>query len=342
MADLAADPEAAPTVGWGVLAPGRIAHAFAADLALVPEGRLVATGSRSRERAEAFAEAYGGTAYGSYAELVADDAVDVVYIASPHSLHTDHVRLCLDAGKAVLCEKPLTLTGPEAEALLAEARARGVFAMEAMWTACHPLVRHVLDLLASGEYGEVRQLRADLGFVVRTSDDDRLLDPSLGASALLDMGIYPLTLARLVLGAPEELAATATLSERGIDLAVAIAGRYPGGATAALTATMTAYSPRSASIATDRGRFEFPENFHSPTHVDWLSPGAEARRITPPEPVIGRGYGNEIVEVHRCLREGLLESPLVPHAATVETMTTMDAVRQQIGVWHQGPFTAVD
>ncbi len=327
------------TVRWGVLAPGRIAHSFAADLALVPDGELVATGSRSLERASEFAAAYGGTAHGSYEDLVSDPRVDVVYVASPHALHDEHARLALAAGKHVLCEKPMTLDADSAALLFDEAAARGLFLMEARWTVCHPTIRKLLALLASGQYGTPRQVHADLGMLVDTDPSDRLLDPALGAGALLDMGIYPLTLAHLVLGEPEQLAATANLSASGIDLDVSIAGLYPGGATAALTASMTSISPRTASVATELGLFDLPRGFHHPDHLQWTASDASAgatERIEPDEPVVGRGYGNEIIEVHRCLRAGAVTSELVPRQQTLSLMRQMDDVRRQIGVLYRG------
>jgi predicted dehydrogenase len=326
-------------IRWGVLAPGRIARQFARDLALVPDAELVATGSRSADRAASFAAEFGGTSYGSYEELVADPAVDVVYVASPHALHVEHTMLALDAGKPVLCEKPMTLDADATAALFAAAAERGLFLMEAMWTACHPTIRTMLALLTSGEHGTARQVRADLGFVVAADPDDRLLDPALGAGALLDMGIYPLTLAHLVLGEPEELRAVANLSGSGIDLDVSIAGRYPGGATAALTASMTSQSPRTASIATEIGRFDLGRDFHHPERLMWTSywtADGETTWIEPDEPVLGRGYGNEAVEVHRCLRAGATTSELVPPSQTIALMRQMDAVRAQIGVTYPG------
>ncbi len=327
------------TVGWGVLAPGRIAQAFARDLALVPDARLAATGSRSLERARAFADAYGGAAYGSYAELVADPGVDVVYVASPHALHTEHVMLALDAGKAVLCEKPVTLDAESTRELFEAARERELFLMEAMWTACHPTIRTLLRLLASGRYGAPRQVHADLGFVVDTDPTDRLLDPALGAGALLDMGIYPLTLAQLVLGEPRELHAVAHVAASGIDLDIAIAGLYADGATAALTASMTSHSPRSATVATGAGRFELPPDFHHPPRLLWTSYDASTDPvwIEPDEPVVGRGYGNEILEVHRCLRAEALTSELVPPEQTLALMRQMDVLRAQVGVRYDAP-----
>jgi predicted dehydrogenase len=334
------------TIGWGILAAGKIAHSFARDLALVPGATLAAVGSRRAESARAFADQHVGpsgppAAHGSYEELVADPGVDVVYVASPHALHLEHARLAFEAGKHVLCEKPLTLTGAEAEAMAALAREHDRFLMEAMWTACHPVVRRLRADLAVGRFGTPRQLHAELGFRVDAGPCDRLLDPTLGAGALLDMGVYPLTFAHLMLGEAEELHGTAVLSEGGIDLDVAITGRYPGGALATLSASMTSWSSRSASIATDRGRIDVA-SFHHPTHAvftpfadrgsgDRVGPG-ERVVVEGDEPVLGGGYGNEAAEVVRCLRAGLRESPLVPHAQTLALMRQMDEVRRQVGV----------
>jgi predicted dehydrogenase len=328
------------TIGWGVLGPGRIARSFADDLRLVADARLVATGSRSHERAEAFASEHGGAAHGSYEALVADPGVDVVYVASPHTLHEEHTLLALDAGKHVLCEKPMTLDAISSGRLFEAARERGLFLMEAMWTATNPVVRTVLRLLAEGDHGRPRQVHADLGFPVHLPPTDRLMDPALGAGALLDMGIYPLTLAHLVLGEPESLVATAHLAESGIDLDVAIAGRYRDGATAALTASMTAQSPRTATVATDAGCFHFPRDFQAPTRVrweahdmtGWETGGADERWIEPDEPVVGTGYGNEVLEVHACLRAGATSSAVVPPEQTLSVMGQMDDVRRQIGL----------
>ena len=332
------------TIRWGVLAPGRIAHQLARDLALVPDAELVATGSRSPERAAAFAEEFGGVAYGSYEELVGDPSVDVVYVASPHALHEEHTRLALEAGKAVLCEKPMTIDAASTAALFELAAERGLFLMEAMWTACHPTIRKLLHLLADGEHGTARQVHADLGFVVPGvfgggDPTDRLLDPALGAGALLDMGIYPLTFAHLVLGEPERLTAVAHLSPTGIDLDVAIAGQYPGGATAALTASMTSQSPRTATVATEIGRFDLPSGFHHPERIRWTSywePEGVSSWVEPDEPVIGQGYGNEIVEVNRCVRAATTVSDLVPPQQTISLMRQMDALRAQIGLSYPG------
>ena len=331
---------------WGILATGKIAHTFASDLALVPDAELVAVGSRSLARAEEFAAAYGGRPHGSYADLVADPDVDVVYVATPHALHLADARLALEAGKHVLCEKPLTLDVAEAEEMVRVAREHDRFLMEAMWTACHPTIRALLTGLREGRFGRPRQLHAELGFVVDRPATDRMFDPALGASALLDMGVYGLTLAHLVLGRAEHLVATGdvrTTPNGSYDLDVAVSGRYAGGTLATVTASMSSWSSRQAQIATDRGRIVL-DDFHHPTRAVFTPYAAggsndatdllEPEEIAPVEPVIGRGYAHEIIEVGRCLREGLRESPLVPLEQTLTLLRQMDDLRAQLGVVH--------
>jgi predicted dehydrogenase len=293
-------------------------------------------------RATAFAGELGfASAYGSYEELLADESVDAVYVASPHALHVAHVTAALQAGKHVLCEKPITLRADDAEQLFALATQERLLLMEAMWTACHPVVRAVQRGLREDAFGTPRHLHAELGFVVDAPPEDRLNDVLLGAGALLDMGIYPLTFAHLLLGEAEQLTATAVVSESGVDLDIAIAGRYPGGAVATMTASMTSWSSRRADIATDRGRLVL-EDFHHPSHAtftptavggtnDDVERGASVR-FESTDPLIGRGYAHEVIEFQRCLAEGRLESPLVPHAQTLTIMRQMDRLRSQVGV----------
>lgn len=326
-------------VRWGILATGKIATGFAKNLALLPECEIAAVGARRQESADAFATTHGAAAaYGDYRALVEDPDVDVVYVATPHSLHREHVELAFEAGKPVLCEKAFTLNAPDAEHLVSLAREKNLFLMEAMWMRCNPLVRRLQQLLATGALGEVGQVRADIGFVVDKPPTDRLLDPALGGGALLDMGIYPLTFAHLFLGEPSAVAASATLSEVGADLNLAISLGYEGGAVASLTSTMTAWSPRTASIATDRGRIDIPAPFHHPSAVTWTALGGDPDFVGPPEPVeireelIGTGLAHEALEVVRCLRNGETESPLVPLDDTVTLMRLMDRIRDQIGV----------
>jgi predicted dehydrogenase len=320
---------------WGVLATGRIAGAFVANLRDVPGASVAAVGSRSAGSAERFVAEHGlegARPHASYDALVADPEVDVVYVASPHALHLQHAMLALAAGKHVLCEKPLTMNLAEAEQLVAAAREADRFLMEAMWTACHPVIRAVVQGLGQGRFGIPRQVHASLGFVVEAPPDDRMLDPTLGAGALLDMGIYPLTLADLVLGPAERAVAVATLDGRGVDLDVSVATHHTSGGLGALSASMSSASPRTAHVATDTGRIDLPDSFHHPAYATWTPVGGDPERIEGLEPVIGTGLGNEALHVAHCLRDGLRESPLVPHAMSLRLAALMDDVRRQVGV----------
>jgi predicted dehydrogenase len=320
---------------WGILATGRIAHSFADNLREVPGAEIAAVGSRSQESADAFAQEYGARssvrAHASYEALVADPEVDVIYIATPHAFHLENARAAFDAGKHVLCEKPLTLNLAEAEAVVEAATKAGRFLMEAMWMACHPVIRAVRDGIQDGRFGAPKQVHADLGFVVEQPPTSRMFNPELGGGALLDMGIYPLTFAHLMLGPADTLVGSATLSDQGVDLDVALAGRH-GDAVSALTASMTSTSPRTATIATSEGRIDVPRDFHAPPYAIWNPAGGEPERIDGLEPVIGTGLGNEAAHVQECLHAGRLESPLVPHAQTLTLIRQMDDVRRQIGV----------
>ncbi|HSE09827.1 MAG TPA: Gfo/Idh/MocA family oxidoreductase [Nocardioidaceae bacterium] len=319
-------------VRWGILATGKIASGFAQALKLLPDAELAAVAARRLESAERFGLAHGGPdtrAYGSYAELVEDPDVDVVYVATPHALHHQHAMLAFDAGKPVLCEKALTLTAREAEDLVRVSRERGLFFMEAMWMRCNPVIRRVKQLHDRGDLGTIQQVRADLGFRVDAPETDRLLAPELGGGALLDMGVYPLTFAYVFLGDPDKVEAVAELSPSGVDLNIALSLGWESGAVASLSSTMTAWSPRTASIATDRGRIDLGEAFHHPTAATWTENG-EAHVIE--EDVLGTGLAHEAAEVMRCLRNGEVESPLVPLEESLSIMRLMDRIRLKIGL----------
>ncbi|MGH3457462.1 Gfo/Idh/MocA family protein [Aeromicrobium sp.] len=326
-------PLVSPPVRWGILATGNIAHSFAEDLALVPDNALVAVGSRSAESARAFAGKYSSPsstvrAHPSYSELADDPDVDVVYVATPHGRHEEDVLRCFESGKAVLCEKALTLETESTERLVDEARRRGLFFAEAMWMRTNPNIRRVVQLAHDGACGTIGQVRAELGFVAPT-DVARLWDPALGASALLDIGIYPLTLAHLVLGAPDDVAAAGTLSERGIDLGGGATLTYPGGAVASLAWTQMAWSDNRAAVSGDGGRLEIPARFHEATGFTYARGETLESHA---EPVVGRGYAHEVEEVAACLRAGRTESGLLPLDGTVAVMRVMDEIRGQLGV----------
>lgn len=316
-------------IRWGILATGKIADKFATDLALVPDNVLVAVGSRRAEAAREFAARHGAAhAHGTYEDLVADPDVDVVYVATPHGRHLEDVRLCLAAGKHVLCEKALTMNADDSAALVAEAKERGLFFAEAMWMRTNPNIRRIAEIAASGDLGTVRQVRAELGFVCRT-DVARLWDLDLGASALLDVGIYPLTFAHLLLGEPDHVTAAGVLSDGGVDVSGGATLTYPSGAVASIAWTQVAFGDNRAVVAGDAGRIEVPGRFH---YTDRFTIVHDDEREDVSLPVTGRGYSHEIEEVAACLRAGLTESSVLPLAETVSIQRQMDTILAQIGV----------
>ncbi|MEW2491602.1 Gfo/Idh/MocA family oxidoreductase [Streptomyces sp. NPDC048411] len=322
------------TVRWGVLATGGIAATFTADLQAMPDTEVVAVASRTDTAAKAFADRFGiPKAYGNWADLAADDEVDVVYVATPHSAHREATALCLEAGKHVLCEKAFTLNSREAEELVALARDRGLFLMEAMWTYCNPVVRRLTSLIADGAIGEIRTVQADFGLAGPFGPDHRLRDRALGGGALLDLGVYPVSFAHLLLGEPDRVQADALLSPEGVDLNTGMLLGWESGATALLSCSVTADTPQTASVTGTRGRIDFPRGFFYPERFVLHREGHDPQEFTAGTAGDGlRGMQFEQAEVLRALRAGETESPLVPLNGSLAVMRTLDAVRDRIGV----------
>jgi predicted dehydrogenase len=321
----------ADRVRWGILATGGIARTFVEDLQLMPDAEVLAVGSRTPAAAQAFADRYGiPRAYGDWRSLATDADVDVVYVATPQSAHHAAAKLCLAAGRAVLCEKPLTLDTPTAQDLVDTARATGAFLMEAMWTRCNPTVRRVVELVRDGAIGEVTSVHASFGLAGPFPPEHRLRDPALGGGALLDLGVYPITLAHLVLGQPDVVRAWAALTPEGVDENTGMLFGYASGALAALACGIAGATAMTATVVGRRGRVEFPPPFFRPAQATLHRAGADPEVVS--APLGGHGYLPQAAEVHRCLRAGWIESPLVPHATTLEVMLLLDGIRAQTGV----------
>jgi predicted dehydrogenase len=315
---------------WGVLGTGGIADVFASDLAFAAGAELAAVGSRTIEAATTFAGRHGfARAHGSWDELAADPEVDVVYVATPHAFHQGAAQTCLAAGKPVLCEKPLTLDLASSALLVQEARVQNVFLMEAMWMRCNPAIRQIASLVDSGVIGTVTAVHADFGLQGPFEPAHRLRDPALGGGALLDLGVYPLNFAHLILGTPHSVQAWAQLTPEGVDETTGMLLGYESGAVAALTCSINGASRNAASITGTTGRIDLPAGFFAP-HGFTVTRGDEVEEVE--VAYEGRGYHFEAAEVQRCLAEGLLESPLMPWAATLEIMNLMDTIRDEIGV----------
>ncbi|MFE6162389.1 Gfo/Idh/MocA family protein [Streptomyces sp. NPDC056486] len=325
-------------VRWGILATGGIAASFTANLLDMPDAEVVAVASRTDASAKAFAERFGiPRAYGDWDALAEDKNVDVVYVATPHASHRAAAGLCLDAGRAVLCEKAFALNAREAQEMVTLARRRGLFLMEAMWMSCHPLVRRLKVLVDEGAIGEVRTVQADFGLAGPFPSSHRLRDPAQGGGALLDLGVYPVSFAHLLLGEPSEVTARATLSDEGVDLQTGMLLSWESGAHALLHCSINAGTPVGASVTGSRGRIDVPDGFFFPERFVLHRDGREPEEFTAaPEDGPRDSLKHEAAEVMHRLRAGDTESPLVPLDSTLAVMRTLDAVRERIGVRYPG------
>jgi len=324
----------AESVRWGILATGGIAAAFTADLVDLPDAEVVAVASRTEASAKAFAERFGiERAYGDWGALAEDADVDVVYVATPHSAHRAAAGLCLEAGRNVLCEKAFTLNAREAQELVALARARGSFLMEAMWMYCNPLVRRLKELVDGGAIGEVRHVQADFGLAGPFPPTHRLRDPRQGGGALLDLGVYPVSFAHLLLGEPSDIVARAALSDEGVDLQTGALLSWESGALASVHCSIVGGTATSASVTGSQGRIDIPYGFFFPDRFVLHRDGRDPEEFTA-DPADGprNSLRHEAREVMRALRAGERESALVPLEGTLAVMRTLDAIRDRIGV----------
>ncbi len=319
-------------VRFGIVGTGGIAEAFVHDLAAVPGARAVAVGSRSQASADRFGDENGvPRRHASYAALVEDPEVDVVYIATPHPLHAGNALAAIAAGKHVLVEKAFTMDAAQAAAVADAARAAGVFCMEAMWTRFLPHVVRVRELIAAGAIGEVRTVVADHGQYFAPDPRHRLYAPELGGGALLDLGIYPVSFASMVLGEPASVTAVADPAFTGVDGQTSAILRSADGAHALVTCTLWSATARRASIDGSEGMIDIDPVFYAPTSFTLHRRGAEPERFDPVGGLDGPGKGlrYEAAEVVRCVREGLTESPAMPLDETVSIMRTLDEIRRQ-------------
>jgi predicted dehydrogenase len=317
---------------WGILATGGIAHAFATDLAFLPSAEIVAVGSRSQASADAFADEFAiPNRHPSYQALVDDPEVDAIYVSTPHPGHRDAALLAIQAGKAVLCEKPFTMDAAQASELIEAARSRGTFLMEAMWTRFLPDIVRIREILAAGTLGDIVSVTAEHGQWFPHDPEHRIFKPSLGGGALLDLGIYPVSFASMVLGSPARVTAVSDPAFTGVDAQTSMIFQYDGGAHAILTTTSYALTGNAAAINGTNARLEIAGTFYRPTSFRVLDrDDVELERWDQPHQ--GGGLRHQAAEVGHCLRAGLTESPILTLDETLSIMKTMDEVRRQIGL----------
>ena len=346
-------------IRWGILGTGGVASLFAEGLRSVPGSELHAVASRTDATASRFAELFrAARSYGRYDALVADPEVDVVYVATPNAMHAEHCILALEAGKPVLCEKPFTLDAEEARRVVSTARRRGLFCMEAMWMRFAPAVREVMTLVDEGRIGDVRMATFELGMSFTFDPQHRVFQPALGGGALLDLGVYPLSLASRLFGAPSLISAQGTVGETGVDEQLAVLLQYPGGRQATIGASLRNPMVNEGVIMGRRGLIKlqaplyFPPAFTimdvAPAGPPRVRPGGALSRLKQSPVVravaarvrgsqgevrvprsIGNGYNHEAAEVARCLRAGERESKLMPLDESIRIMETVDEIRRQ-------------
>ncbi len=315
---------------WGILGCGSIADKFATGLQSVPAAKLVAAASRSQDKADKFADKFGAPhRHGSYEALAADAEVDAVYVATPHPMHAEHSILCLNAGKAVLCEKPFTVNAAQAEQIIGVARERKVFLMEAMWSRFFPLMGRVRELVKSGAIGDVRMVQADFGFRTGVNPEGRLFNPALGGGGLLDVGVYALSLASMLLGTPTQITGVAQIGETGVDEQAALALLYAEGRIASLTTGVRTNTPHEAHILGTDGMIKL--------HAPWwklakVTVTAGGKEEVMDDGFEGQGMNYEAAHVAECLAAGKTESDIMPLDETLEIIRTMDTLRAQWGL----------
>ncbi|MGC8823684.1 MAG: Gfo/Idh/MocA family protein [Bacteroidales bacterium] len=316
------------TIQWGILGTGRIAEKFAVGLQHVSNAQLYAVGSRTQEQANAFASRFGiPRAYGSYADLASDPNVDVIYIASPHVFHAEHTLLCLEAGKAVLCEKPFAMNARQVSEMINKAREKNLFLMEALWTRFMPTVRHIEELIALGTIGDIIQIQSDFGFKAIYDPQWRLFNKQLGGGSLLDIGIYPVFISLLLLGMPDEIVSSAIIGETGVDESMAAIFKYNTGKMASLSATFMANTPTETIISGTEGRIRMHRMWHTPTFLTLTKNDGTSEDIR--FQYAANGYEFEAQEVTNCLLNGLKESPLLPLSFSEKLISLLDTIRGQ-------------
>ena len=313
-------------IRWGVLSTGNIAKKFSTTLAELPDAELAAVAARSEVDAATFARKYGfKRSYGSYEALACDNQVDIVYVATPHPFHYEQTLMLLEAGKAVLCEKPVAMNAEQITAMVAKAREQQVFFMEGMWMRFFPIIKELLHQIEKGTIGKVRTLEASFGFPAHYDAESRLFSQALGGGALLDVGIYPISFAHMILGSPVSVQSAAVLGPTGVDHQSAYLLKFAKGELATLSSSLEADMTEFASVCGTEGRIRIPRDFFHPTRlVVERGDGTSEAFVKPYE---GTGFQYEAQAVMDYLKAGALEATEMPQDESIAIMKTMDAIR---------------
>ncbi len=321
-------------IRWGILGCGRIASKFASDLALSTTGELYACVSQDLDNAKSFAQKYQvHHVYSNYYTFVSCEELDAVYIATPHSHHFEHTMLCLNAGKPVLCEKPLTVNQSLATQLFDLAKSKKCLLMEAMWTAFLPAIQEVKEKVSKGHIGNIRHLKADFGFKSNYDPLGRLFNPDLAGGSLLDIGIYPLFICLYLMGVPQKVIASGHLADTGVDDECTIMLKYKNGATALLYSTISHNTDTICEVFGTEGKIYIPSRFHE--QIQYKIKKETGETTTYVRDKTGFGYYHEIEHFNNCIVTGLTESPILPYSLSITMVQIMDDIRKQIGLLYK-------
>jgi predicted dehydrogenase len=323
----------AKVFNWGIIGLGNIAHKFAQDLQGMKSARLHAVASRSFQKAEIFANKYNTPNYfGSYEEIVKCSDLDVIYIATPHAFHCENTIMCLNAKIPVLCEKPFAMNAAEVRRMIAAAKNNNTFLMEALWTRFLPSIKRTLSIIEKGMIGEVLSIKADFGFKADFDSEGRLYNQKLGGGSLLDIGIYPVFLALLVLGRPFNVKALATIGQTNVDESCGIIFKYTDSKLAILNSTILTKTATEALIYGEKGTIRINGRWHEPTSITLMLNGKEPKDIF--FDYSSNGYSYEAEEVMRCLRQKRLSSPLLNHHFSLDLIELLDEIRMEAGIYY--------
>ena len=318
-------------IRWGILGCGRIARKFAADLRLVDDTELTAIASRNKETLELFAKDFPCKhLHNGYEALAANEEVDIIYVATPHSHHYEHTMLCLNHNKAVLCEKAFAINSRQASEMIKTAREKKVFLMEALWTKFLPHYKKLLELLQQKTLGDIKSVLVNFGFKTSDKSPQRLFDPLLGGGSLLDIGIYNVFITLSILGKPDAIEANMIAASTGVDEQIAVLFKYNNGAMAQLFSSFVTNLPTQAEINGTEGCITLTTRFYEPPTTIQLSKKIPyEREVVPVEKRPGFGYHYEARHANECLKKGLIESPVMTHADTLLLMEILDRIRNK-------------
>ncbi|WP_299180967.1 Gfo/Idh/MocA family oxidoreductase [uncultured Aquimarina sp.] len=315
---------------WGIIGCGKIAHKFAEDLLTIPNANLFAVASRNLKKAKDFGNTYNVfSCYGSYNELISNPEIDIIYIATPHVFHHKNTLMCLNAKKAVLCEKPFALNLEQVTEMIATARNNNTFLMEALWTYFLPHYKYVLKIVTSNNLGKIKYLKADFGFASEFNPESRIFKKELGGGSLLDVGIYPLFAALSLLGYPDHIEAKATFGKTGIDENCTMQLYYPNNVEAFLYSSVTEKTNTEAVIELEKGAIHIHSRFHEPSSITITKNGVSELHEFP---VTTNGYNYEAIHVQEMMSRGNIESNIMTFEKSLELIKLLDSVRDKIGL----------